>query len=118
MSECKSSERNCVKFRLYGVVQGVGFRPFVAKLANEHGIVGTVKNSGGCVQILACGNPDRLSAFERALFAHKPMHARIVHIEKEEASLQEFDGFSILPSETTPGRVFLPSDPFRFASRA
>ncbi len=105
-----STESDCIKLRLYGVVQGVGFRPFVAKLAAEHGILGTVKNSGGCVEIVACGQALSLSAFEQALFAHKPNHAQIVYMEKEILPFRDYTEFSILPSDESTGRIFLPAD--------
>ncbi|MDD6578317.1 MAG: acylphosphatase, partial [Lachnospiraceae bacterium] len=40
-----------LEITVYGMVQGVGFRPFVAGLADEIGISGNVRNSGGIVHI-------------------------------------------------------------------
>ncbi len=110
MDKRESTECNCIGLRLYGVVQGVGFRPFVAKLALEHSITGTVKNSGGCVEIVACGLSCQRSAFLEALFVHKPAHAQIVYCEQQELAYQEYPSFSILPSDNATGRVFLPTD--------
>ena len=39
------------KIKLWGIVQGVGFRPFVVKLADQYGIKGQVLNVGGLVEI-------------------------------------------------------------------
>ena len=51
------------RIRLRGHVQGVGFRPFVYRLALEHGIVGHVQNQLGEVQVLAIGAVDSVDAF-------------------------------------------------------
>ena len=47
------TERICV----FGIVQGVGFRPFVSRIAAAHAIHGTVCNKGSYVEILAQGSP-------------------------------------------------------------
>ena len=46
---------NGKKIRITGLVQGVGFRPYVYNLAQELGIAGTVRNDARGVKILACG---------------------------------------------------------------
>ncbi|WP_280546195.1 carbamoyltransferase HypF [Halomonas sp. 11-S5] len=61
---------------LAGVVQGVGFRPFVQRLASRLELAGQVRNSGGKVVIEAQGSADRLVAFERALLIDAPRLAR------------------------------------------
>ena len=61
---------------LAGVVQGVGFRPFVQRLASRLELAGQVRNSGGKVVIEAQGSADRLDAFERALLIDAPRLAR------------------------------------------
>ena len=43
------------RYRVFGIVQGVGFRPFVSRLAAKHGIFGNVANKGPYVEILAKG---------------------------------------------------------------
>ncbi|MFO1418294.1 MAG: carbamoyltransferase HypF [Methylotetracoccus sp.] len=55
-----------------GRVQGVGYRPFVYRLAHRHGIAGTVCNRGGIVDIHAEGEAAALDAFERALVDQAP----------------------------------------------
>jgi len=55
----------CAKIIIRGIVQGVGFRPFVYATAQEYGIRGAVRNTGSEVEILACG--DKLENFTRAL---------------------------------------------------
>jgi hydrogenase maturation protein HypF len=55
-----------------GRVQGVGFRPFVYRLAREHGLDGHVKNLRGDVEVVVCGTAVRVAAFERDVVARAP----------------------------------------------
>jgi len=61
------SELIAVRIVVSGRVQGVGFRPFVSRLANELGISGWVRNCSGQVEIHAEGNVDDVRAFQRGL---------------------------------------------------
>lgn len=63
------TERICV----FGIVQGVGFRPFVSRIAAVHAIRGTVCNKGSYVEILAQGAPSALTAF------HDDWRARLLN---------------------------------------
>jgi hydrogenase maturation protein HypF len=60
-----------------GVVQGVGFRPFVWRLATELGLAGRVRNAAGRVEIEAAGDPRGLAAFVRRLRSDAPPRARV-----------------------------------------
>ena len=53
--------------KIYGIVQGVGFRPFVAKTARENGITGWVCNRGSYVEIHGTGKSDEMENFLRDL---------------------------------------------------
>ena len=53
----------CKKITVTGLVQGVGFRPAVAELAEECGIYGQVKNMGGVVEIIASGENRAVEKF-------------------------------------------------------
>lgn len=65
-----------LRIRVGGRVQGVGFRPFVYRLARQLGVDGSVQNLGGEVQILATGTDDRMRAFLKALVDDAPAIAR------------------------------------------
>ncbi len=91
-----------LKIKVFGMVQGVGFRPFVADLARELLISGKVKNSGGMVEILAAGEEKAMEDFLCRLSAFAPEGANVTSIEtKEPTSLDTDlweDGFFIVPS--------------------
>ena len=63
-----------------GVVQGVGFRPFVWRLATELGLFGRVRNAAGRVEIQAAGPRDALEAFARRLRTAAPPRAQVERV--------------------------------------
>jgi hydrogenase maturation protein HypF len=91
--------RKTVKIKIWGIVQGVGFRPFVAKLADRLGMRGEVLNIGGLVDIVLTDTQERIEEFLDALKKEKPQPAEIVHIRIEDQNLQDFDAFTILESD-------------------
>ncbi|MDO4746331.1 MAG: Sua5/YciO/YrdC/YwlC family protein [Bacillota bacterium] len=91
----KQSER----IKLWGIVQGVGFRPYVAKLAETHGMKGQVLNMGGLVEITVTDTPERISAFLHALIENKPGPSEIVHVKREAIDYRSFDSFTIIKSD-------------------
>ncbi len=68
-----------------GVVQGVGYRPFVWRLAARHGISGWVRNLGALVEIHAEGTPDALEAFCRELVSEAPPLSRVESVRSARA---------------------------------
>lgn len=97
--------------RVYGIVQGVGFRPTVSRHAAASGICGTVCNRGPYVEIYAQGTPEQVEAF-RSLLEHKPpKRAAILKIDaKEVENAPVFDSFSIIESAKTKGEIFISPD--------
>ena len=85
--------------KLWGIVQGVGFRPFVAKLANRLGMKGTVLNIGGLVEITLTDTPERIDAFIQMLKSEKPEPAEIVHIKRARIEPAVFHDFRIISSD-------------------
>lgn len=93
-----------VRLNVGGLVQGVGFRPFVYHLALRHNITGWVKNTRAGVRIEATGTFQDLEAFLLELKNSPPPLAIIKDISKEviESSTELFkhaDNFKIVPSE-------------------
>lgn len=70
------------EFRVRGLVQGVGFRPNVWRLAARFGLAGEVLNDGEGVLIRAWGSSEHLSAFEASLAREPPPLARVDAIER------------------------------------
>jgi hydrogenase maturation protein HypF len=99
-----------LSIQVQGVVQGVGFRPFVYRLAHRFGLRGWVRNRPEGVEIEVQGSAEGLEAFRRALEGERPAPARIRSLETHELSLQaEEETFRILPS--TEGLETRPSVP-------
>ena len=65
------------RIQVRGVVQGVGFRPFVYRTAVRFDIAGTVRNLGNMVEIAAVGRPGDLDNFQEALISENPPLSRI-----------------------------------------
>lgn len=104
-----SLERHQIEVR--GIVQGVGFRPFVYRIARDLGLVGSVRNTAGSVQIDAQGNREALHRFVRTLKDRAPHQARIDAIEVTTAPVSTFHDFFILESTPQTGRAAtLPPD--------
>ena len=85
--------------RVRGVVQGVGFRPFVYRLAREHGLAGWVLNGEGGVAIHAEGEDKALCIFIDRLRSDAPPAAVIADIEVAEIAADSFTDFTIRESE-------------------
>ncbi len=73
-------ERHVRAITCEGVVQGVGFRPFVWRLATELGLSGRVRNAAGRVEIEAAGPAPALDAFVRRLRTDAPPRARVERV--------------------------------------
>ena len=87
--------------RVRGVVQGVGFRPMVWRLARDLGLSGTVRNDANGVHITAWGTPEALDALPARLRAHCPPLARIDAIDVVPLPPGEApDDFTIVPSRS------------------
>lgn len=86
--------------RVRGLVQGVGFRPHVWKLAKAAGLVGTVRNDAQGVLIELAGDAVALATFEQDLRQHAPALSRIDAIERQVWLPDRFpDAFSIVESK-------------------
>lgn len=101
-----------VRRRIYvtGVVQGVGFRPFVYNLATRYGLAGWVCNTSAGVEIEAQGSDEQVARFIEALQVEAPPLARIDQVLTEELTPNGDTGFEIRHSAAQPGR-FQPISP-------
>jgi len=97
-------------YRIYGVVQGVGFRPFVSRTAVRCGVVGSVANRGSYVEIHAQGELEALAAFRVALEREAPPRSAILKIDARETEEPAFASFEIVESEHETGDIFVSPD--------
>jgi hydrogenase maturation protein HypF len=99
------------RIEIRGTVQGVGFRPWVYRVAAEHGIAGRVRNDAAGVVIDAFGAPAALDAFARVLQGAPPPAAAIREVRARAIPAEHTNGFSIDPSAGTVDReVSIPAD--------
>jgi hydrogenase maturation protein HypF len=92
-----------VRIRVTGVVQGVGFRPFVWRLANELELTGWVKNDAAGVEIHAEGTSDALNELARRVRNDAPPLARVDAVSVQPVATENPAGFRII--ESTGGKV-------------
>ncbi|MFI0411794.1 carbamoyltransferase HypF [Actinomadura sp. 3N508] len=76
----KSGQTEAWRFEVHGTVQGVGFRPFVYRLASACGVRGDVRNSGGVVVITAVGEGPVLDDFAARLVVEAPAAASVTGV--------------------------------------
>jgi len=93
-----------------GIVQGVGFRPFIYNLAHRLQLTGWVRNTSGGVEIEIDGQPESLAAFFDALKNEQPPLAHIDDIQISDRQPNGFSSFEIIPSEPISG-AFQPISP-------
>lgn len=85
----------CRRFLVSGRVQGVGFRYAACVEAERLGLTGWVRNLvGGDVEAVACGETDKVRAFEQWLW-QGPRAARISQVAAADTSLQTFENFEV-----------------------
>ncbi|MFW6369836.1 MAG: carbamoyltransferase HypF [Bacteroidota bacterium] len=82
-----------------GLVQGVGFRPFVLRLANKYNLTGWVKNTNESVHINIQGTEYNCDCFVQDLVHEKPRPAEIRHVKNQTTALKNHSFFSILKSQ-------------------
>ncbi len=105
----EASERRAII--VTGLVQGVGFRPFVHRLASRLDLCGYVKNAGGAVLIEVQGDPRRLDHFVNELCTQPPFLSRIDEVRSERQPLQDESSFTIASSDLDLSEpVCIPAD--------
>src|SRR5215217_4245213 len=93
-----------------GIVQGVGFRPFVHSLAERWGLAGFVLNDSGGVVIEVEGDAETLDAFAAAVTAEAPALARVAHITTAAIAPLGRPEFTIARSKTGAPRTLVAPD--------
>ncbi len=108
-----SGGRQAIRLTLGGHVQGVGFRPFVYRLASKYALTGQVRNCMGEVEIIVCGQAETLQEFCRDLAERAPPLSKATLLRREQLDDVSYIGFNIVASSAhSKSRVFVPPDYF------
>jgi hydrogenase maturation protein HypF len=104
MTATATPVRAAARLSIRGVVQGVGFRPFVHRLAIKHQLAGWIRNASGDVQIQVEGDPAALETFVHDLRSEAPPLAHIDDVQVERCDPPGLTTFTILNSRTEAAR--------------
>lgn len=102
-----TGQRSRLHISIRGAVQGVGFRPFVFRLANDLGLTGWVLNSAQGVFMEVEGEKPRLETFLLRLEREKPPHSFIQSLEFSFLDPRGYESFEIRHSEESGGKTAL-----------
>ncbi|MCP4721556.1 MAG: carbamoyltransferase HypF [Desulfobacteraceae bacterium] len=89
------------RLEISGVVQGVGFRPFLFGLAHTHGLTGRVSNTAKGVLVMVEGPCDAVADFVRDISEKSPLLSRVTGIESQNLPPQGFSSFDIVKSSAS-----------------
>lgn len=103
---------SCVEITVKGLVQGVGYRPYVANLLRREQVNATVRNTGGIVKIEAKLSLQAAEGLVRRLYDFYPEGAKISDISVKKIADKDISGVSIIESDydTEENVSFLPAD--------
>src|SRR5919202_1421740 len=93
VTQAPARERRAVAVR--GIVQGVGFRPFIYSLARRHGLAGFVRNDAEGVHIEVEGSPEALDLFMRGIMDEAPPLAVVESVSSWPLAVQGAQAFRI-----------------------
>lgn len=113
-----TSQNQRIRIRIKGIVQGVGFRPFLHRLADKHNICGWVRNTSGGIEGILQGEQQNLSRFLTDLKTSPPPMARIESVRTEPENISADAGdpfvlpgrFTIRESRIRPGSTLVSPD--------
>jgi len=98
------------RIKVYGIVQGVGMRPAVARHAASLGIKGSVSNLGPYVEIFAQGEEKTVDSFISLIREQPPKRAAILKMDIKVQECDAYDDFRIIESGKTTGEIFVSPD--------
>lgn len=101
------------KIIIKGQVQGVGFRPFIYRLAQQFKLTGKVTNISGEVEVICTGPEQSISAFIKAITEQSPPLAKPQVSSRRSIAFNHFDAFEITVSQkSTHADIHIPPDFF------
>lgn len=95
------------RLEISGVVQGVGFRPFLFSLAKQHGLKGEVSNTSGGVSLILEGASGDIEQFSVDIIRKSPLLASVTSIKTFDAALKKYPSFQIVESKASGVRAAL-----------
>lgn len=98
------------QIRVYGIVQGVGFRPFIYRIAQDAHITGSVCNKGPYVEIYAQGTAEQVALFTTWIRTKAPQRSAILKMDSQAVQVKSETEFTILHSEKVKGDIFVSPD--------
>ena len=99
------------KICVYGIVQGVGFRPFISRAAEKSKIKGSVCNKGSYVEIIAQGDEKAFEIFGYILRNEAPERSTVLKIDETVLpDAEKFNDFKIIESSREKGAIFVSPD--------
>ena len=98
---------NLQNFQIYikGRVQGVGFRPFIYKIAKTYQVNGWIKNQNDGLLLNAEGQPEKIESFIQTIIKNAPQAARITDLKTQIIPVQNFSSFKIQSSENISSAI-------------
>ncbi len=99
-----------LRLEISGAVQGVGFRPFVYRLAHRYGLAGWVSNTSKGVVVEVDGDPEILAKFAEALLKEKPSLSIVQNIRSKYLLAAGYSSFKILKSTGGKREAFILPD--------
>ncbi len=96
--------------RIYGIVQAVGFRPFVSRTALSLGLRGSVANRGSFVEVFLQGGEEAKKEFLKAVENDPPPRSAILRIDHKEVEMERKENFEIIESSREKGDIFVSPD--------
>lgn len=110
MQSFELQDRRAAEIRIRGVVQGVGFRPAVCRMARARGLGGWVRNDASGVHLEIEGPPEALDDFLAVLPVEAPVAARIEAFEVRPVAPRGRTRFEVVASAPGPGHAAVPAD--------
>lgn len=95
------------RLEISGVVQGVGFRPFLFGLARDYGLAGEVSNTAEGVCTVVEGLPENVAGFVRDIRDKPPLLARVTRVDQADVRVTGFDAYTIIKSNASAARATL-----------
>jgi hydrogenase maturation protein HypF len=96
-----------IRLEINGIVQGVGFRPFLFQLAAKYNLFGEVSNTSHGVVVIVQGEEDKIKAFSDNIQKQKPLLSSISDIQSKEISKSGYTSFTIQKSKSSNDRSTL-----------